>query len=201
MSSSCQVESPITTYPRGTGEWDEHPGVEKRVIGAHSWFENPFGPMWLHWLGQAVFVCMPVTECVGIFLSPLHQVCSVSCYFYDSLRAERETDWGIRILEASLSTSGCDWQEKKGSLCSGNWQPKPGPAQYSPAQYSRKPANMGKIPNNGTVPLHPSLLILTLGQFSESHSKAPGRAFFIKCSELSLPFHFNIRKEGLPRAR
>lgn len=107
-------------------------------------------------------VCM----CVYFWLCSTKLVC-VHCYSYDLLRAESKAEWEIRVLKASLGTSGCDWQEKKGSLCSENWQQKPDPTQYNPAQYSTEPANMGeKNTNSRTVSFHPSLLIPTLGQFS-----------------------------------
>lgn len=145
------------------GEWDKRPSVEKLVIGAHSCSGIPFGPLWLQCLSQAMLVCVPVTECVyfcpSMWEYVLHQVQSVCCYSCNLLRAESRTEWGIRILKTSLGTSGCDWQEKKGSLCSGNWQQMPDPTQYNPAQYSTEPAKMKKkkkkTPTVGLLPFTP----------------------------------------------
>ena len=124
------------------GEWDKRPSVEKHVIGAHSYSGIPFGPLWLQCLSQVLFVCMPVTKsvsvcvcvCVSVWVCVAEHVQVFLCsYLCDSLRAESEAEWGIRIRKTSLGTSGCDWQEKKGSLCSGNWQREPDQTQYNPA--------------------------------------------------------------------
>lgn len=172
------------------GEWDKLPSVEKHVIGAHSFSGIPFGPLWLQCLNQAVFVCMPVTKCVCISVCEseyvLHQVwweCAcVCCYSYDLLRAKSKTEWGIRILKTSLGTSGCDWQEKKGSLCSGNWQQKPDPTQYNPAQPGTVQCWTGqhegkKTPTAGLLPFMPPYLFWLLAN-SHNPTAEPLAAFF-----------------------
>lgn len=173
----------------------------------------PYGPLWLQCLSQAMFVCMPVTEyaCISVCAQPtLVSVCAVTRI--GSLWAESETEWGIKILKTSLGTSGCDWQEKKGSLCSGNWQQKSDPTQYNPAQYSTEPANMERKKKTATagLPLLSPPYLSWLLANSHNPTAKPVAAFslFLKivfiyknCSELSHSFHFNIRRWSLPRAR
>lgn len=146
--------------PMGTGEWNKLPLLKGMFLEP-----IPALRLWLEWLGQTVFVCMPAIKCVYFCprtLAAPNLVC-VCCNLYGSHAVYSRTERGIRILRESLGTSGCDWQEKKGPLCSGNWQRKPDPTQCNPAQCSTEPANTGKQHNCAP---HSSLLILILSQFS-----------------------------------
>lgn len=151
--------------------------------------------------------CLSQDVCVCVWASEyaLHEVWCLCLYPYDSLRAESKTERGIRILKTSLGTSGCDWQETKGSLCSGNWQQKPDPAQYNPAQYSTEPANTGEKKKHQQqdcspppLPTYPdSWPILIIPQQSPwQHFLFLFFPFFFykHCSELFHSFHFNISK-------
>lgn len=178
---------------RGNRWMRQAPSVEKHVIGVHSCSGIPFGPLWLQCLSQAVFVCVPVTKgvcvCAGVCISVCvrkhvpHQIwwACACCCCSDLLGAEIRAEGRIRILKTSLGTSGCDWQEKKGLLCSGNWQRKPDPTQCNPAQYSTEPANTGKwkkyTATAGLLPFAPPYLSRLLAN-SHNPTVKPLAAFF-----------------------
>lgn len=140
------------------GERNKRPSVEEKSVLLEPIPALGFllGPC--DYSTSALFECLPVTELVCISVCVL-DTCSTKFVYVLMLVWLASTEWGIRIIKTShMGTSGCDWQEKKGSLCSGNWQQKPDPTQYNPAQYSTEPANTGrKNTNSRTAPLHPSL--------------------------------------------
>lgn len=119
--------------------------------------------------------CLSPSVCVGVCTPP--SLLCVCCYFCDSLWAESRTE-GIRIPTRSLGTSGCDWQEKKGSLCSGNWQQTPDPTQCNPAQYSTEPANMGKKYQRHCSPFMNPPYLSWLSANSHNPTAKPLAAFF-----------------------
>lgn len=135
------------------GEWDKLPSVEKHVIGAHSFSGIPFGPLWLQCLNQAVFVCMPVTKCVCVFLSVSQNTCFTK--FGESVHVCAVTRMTCLELKARLS-EGSEFlkqvwahlvvigRRKKGPCVLGTGSKsltQPSITQPSPVQYSAELAN------------------------------------------------------------
>lgn len=119
-------------------------------------------------------------KCVWKYM--LNLVWCVCSYSYDALRAESRSECGIKTLKTSLGTSGCDWQEKKWSLCSGNWQQnltQPSITQPSRVQYSTDLASTwGKKKTAGLFPFTPPYLSWLMAK-SHNPTAKPLEAFFI----------------------
>lgn len=198
------------------------PSVEKHVIGVHSCSGIPVGPLWLHCLSQAVFVCVPVTKgvcvrarvCLCAFLSVYESmfptkfgehkpaVAAASCLELKS--GLREGSEFLKQVWAHLVVIG---RRKKSSYVLGTGsksltQPsitQPSTVQNQPTQ--GRGAGGKYTPTAGllpfTLPTYPSSWpILIISQKSPWH-----HIFFFlfflfykQCSEFCHSFHFNFKK-------